>query len=166
MPVRRRTQSRMLALQALCVFEAVGERFERELGAFLCDNEVLHDLGLDPPVASDVREFAGELARGAWTRRSDLDARIQRQATRWSVARMTPVDRNILRLGLYELIQERATAPEVVLNEAVELAKTFGSAESPAFVNGVLDAIRRELSTPPAPQDAEPTPDGNLDGSV
>lgn len=155
----------MLALQALCVFEAVGEGFQRELGAFLCDGEVLHDLGLEP-VASEVREFAAELARGAWSRRSDLDARIQAQATRWSVARMTPVDRNILRLGLYELMQERATAPEVVLNEAVELAKTFGSAESPAFVNGVLDAIRRELSTPPAPQDAAPKPDGSRDGPV
>ncbi|MEP0845396.1 MAG: hypothetical protein HRF50_01085, partial [Phycisphaerae bacterium] len=67
-PVRRRTQSRMLALQALCVFEAVGDAFARELGAFLCDGEVLHDLGLEAPPADDVRSFAAQLARGAWSK--------------------------------------------------------------------------------------------------
>lgn len=156
----------MLALQALCVFEAVGDAFARELGAFLCDGEVLHDLGLEAPPADDVRSFAAQLARGAWSKRSEVDARIQAQATRWSLARMTPVDRNVLRLGLYELMEERETAPEVVLNEAVELAKTFGSAESPAFVNGVLDAIRRELHAPTVRPDEEPKSDGSGDGPV
>lgn len=142
---RRRSAARALALQALCTYEAVGDAFDDQLHDLLDDPEIHADLSLASPLHPDVRAFAGELARGAWRHRRELDERLSRASEHWSVARMTPVDRNILRLGLYELLYHPDTPPQVVLNEAVELAKRFGDADSPAFVNGVLDAVRRSL---------------------
>ena len=66
-------------------------------------------------------------------------------ATHWRIERIAPVDRTILRLGAFELAEEKATPAAVVIDEAVELAKRFGEADSPAFVNGVLDAIRKRV---------------------
>ena len=69
---------------------------------------------------------------------------------------MTPVDRNVLRLGLYELLEHPETPPQVVINEAIELARRFGDADSPAFVNGVLDAIRRSVVEPADTHEDDP----------
>ncbi len=145
MPWRRRSAARALALQALCAYEALGDAFDAQLHELLDDPEIHADLSLESPLHPDVRRFAQELARGAWRHRRELDERLGRASEHWSLARMTPVDRNILRLGLYELLYHPDTPPQVVLNEAVELAKRFGDADSPAFVNGVLDAVRRSL---------------------
>ncbi len=144
MPWRRRSAARALALQALCAYEANPD-FDAQLDEFLDDPEVHADLSLESPLHAEVRSFARELARGAWQHRDALDQRLTRASEHWSIHRMTPVDRNILRLGLYELLYHPQTPPQVVLNEAVELAKRFGDADSPAFVNGVLDAVRRAL---------------------
>jgi N utilization substance protein B len=133
----------MLALQALCAFEAVGERFGEQLERFLHDEQVLADLAIDPPLSETLLRFAADLARQAWAQRGLLDEKLSRTAAHWSLARMTPVDRNVLRLGLHELLEHPETPPQVVINEAIELARQFGDADSPAFVNGVLDAIRR-----------------------
>ncbi len=133
----------MLALQALCAFEGVGEQFGPQLDEFLCDEPVLVDLDVDLPPPAELVDFARTLAQGAWARRQVLDEKLSQTAAHWSVARMTPVDRNILRLGLYELLEHPDTPPQVVINEAIELARRFGDADSPAFVNGVLDAVRR-----------------------
>lgn len=140
----------MLALQALCAFEAVGEQFGEQLDEFLRDEQALADLEIDPPPSPELLGFARTLARGAWTRRKTLDHKLARTAAHWSVARMTPVDRNILRMGLYELLDHPETPPQVVINEAVELARRFGDVNSPAFVNGVLDAARRAGAGPAA----------------
>ena len=145
MPWRRRSAARALALQALCAYDAIGADFDAQLAEFLDDPEVHADLSIESPLRPEVRSFARDLARGAWQHRSELDAWLERASEHWSLSRMTPVDRNILRLGLYELLYEPHTPPQVVLNEAVELAKRFGDADSPAFVNGVLDAVRRSL---------------------
>jgi N utilization substance protein B len=90
-------------------------------------------------------------------RKDDIDAALVAAATNWRLSRMTPVDRNVLRLGGYELLFDASRPPlEVVIDEAVELAKRFGSEDSPAFVNGVLDRIgkgrdaARPAATPPA----------------
>jgi N utilization substance protein B len=133
----------MLALQALCAFEAVGDRFGEQLNEFLSDAEALADLDIEVPPPGEPIQFARALAQGAWAQQRELDDRIAKTAQHWSVARMTPVDRNILRLGLYELLACPDTPPQVVINEAIELARRFGDANSPAFVNGVLDAMRR-----------------------
>ena len=140
----------MLALQALCAFDAIGERFGDQLEEFLRDEQALSDLGIELPPPNELLSFARTLAQGAWAQKRQLDERLSRTAAHWSVARMTLVDRNILRLGMHELLEHRDVPPQVVINEAIELARHVGDADSPAFVNGVLDAVRRELAGPPA----------------
>lgn len=144
-PRTQRSRARILALQALCALDALGEEFESELDEFLRDAENYDDLGwLRAPKAS-VLGFARELATGARRQRERCDALLLQSVTDWSLERMQPVDRNILRLGLYELLEQPGTPYPVVINEAIELARLFGGAESAAFVNGVLDAVRRKL---------------------
>lgn len=135
----------MLALQALCVYEKVREAFDAQVGTFLADAEVLADLGIESPAPAEVTRFAYELVRGAWSDLSAIDELLEKSSTHWRVARMTPVDRNVLRLGVHELRAFPQTAAEVVINEAVELARQFGDTDSPAFVNGVLDAVYRAM---------------------
>jgi len=94
---------------------------------------------------SPTRTMADRLATGARSRVEEIDSAIEEAASNWRLARIAPVDRTILRLGTFELIGEPDTPAAVVLDEAVELAKRFGEAASPAFVNGVLDAIRRRV---------------------
>ncbi len=98
----------------------------------------LFALSSDPP--SDARYYA-ESVRGVWGRIEDIDALIGEAAEHWRVERMTLVDRNILRLGAYELLQGSDIPVAVAINEAVELGKRFGSEESGAFINGILDRI-------------------------
>ena len=90
-----------------------------------------------------TKAMAERLARGAQAHAPRLDGLIAEAATNWRFERIAAVDRNLLRLGAYELDMERDTPPSVVIDEAVEIAKRFGEADSPAFVNGVLDAVRR-----------------------
>lgn len=91
----------------------------------------------------DGRRITERLARGAWVEKETLDALIARVARAWRIERLAAIDRNILRLGAYELRHED-TPTAVVLDEAIRMARRFGDAESPAFVNGVLDAIAHE----------------------
>ncbi len=169
MSFRDRTQARTLALQALCLYDALGDSFDEQLDSFLHDTVNYADLGLRPSLASTVLPLARELARETWRFRARTDACLKEQVPDWAVSRMPPVDRNILRLGLYELLEQPQTPPPVVINEAVELARRFGGTDSPAFVNGVLDGLRRRLSPQtsgagrPAPDAAEP---GSGDGAV
>ncbi|MBZ0121774.1 MAG: transcription antitermination factor NusB [Sandaracinaceae bacterium] len=89
--------------------------------------------------------FANKLVRGWAERREDIDARIREVSQHWRLERMSRVDRNILRLATYELMCLPDVPRRVTLNEAVELAKRFGSEGSPGFVNGVLDRIATDL---------------------
>jgi transcription antitermination protein NusB len=91
--------------------------------------------------AGDDHVFANELVRGFGEVQEDIDARIRAVSKHWRLERMSRVDRNIIRLGAYELLHRAEIPRRVTLNEAVELAKRFGNEESPAFVNGVLDRI-------------------------
>jgi len=92
-----------------------------------------------------VKAMAERLARGTAERAPALDQAIAAAAANWRLDRMAPVDRTILRLAAYELVAEADTPAAVVIDEAIELAKRFGEADSPAFVNGVLDAVRRQV---------------------
>ncbi|QOJ15627.1 MAG: transcription antitermination factor NusB [Planctomycetia bacterium] len=141
----KRTQARMLAMQALCLFDSLGDAFNAQLEHFLADRVVQHDLPLAEPPPPESQRLARELARGAWRDRPRLDAWITRATPEWALDRLSPVDRNILRLGAYELYESVDTPPEVVIDDAVELAKLFGNTDSPGFVNVRLDALRREL---------------------
>jgi N utilization substance protein B len=92
-----------------------------------------------------TRAMAERLARGAQREVEELDRAIAAALTNWRLDRVAAVDRNILRIAAYELAREPQTPSSVIIDEAVEMAKRFGEADSPAFVNGVLDAVRRAL---------------------
>lgn len=103
-----------------------------------------------PPTADEAatRAFADPMIRGVLEKRDELDARIQARATNWSLTRMAAVDRNILRLAVYEMLNREDIPPVVSINEAVDIAKKYSTAESGKFVNGILDKIRGELMRP------------------
>jgi transcription antitermination protein NusB len=90
--------------------------------------------------ADDMIAFSRELVAGVRKNRPEIDARLEEIAANWTLKRMAATDRNVLRLGAYELLHTD-TPPRVAIDEAVELAKRFGSAQSPQFVNGILDKI-------------------------
>jgi transcription antitermination protein NusB len=101
-------------------------------------------------------EFCLTLYSGVVTHREDIDKKLALAAENWRVARMPAVDRNILRMGAFEILHRADTPPAVALDECIELARRFGTAESSAFVNGVLDRLRRDATapTPPTPPSA------------
>jgi N utilization substance protein B len=91
--------------------------------------------------AKATRDFADELASGTLQHVEEIDALLEKQTAHWRLDRLAAVDRNILRLALYELMFHGATPPAVVIDEAIEIAKRFGAEESARFVNGVLDGF-------------------------
>ncbi len=93
----------------------------------------------------ELRRFVESLVTGVLSRRQALDEVIQRFSRKWKLQRMPAVDRNILRLGIFELCHVPDIPPRVAINEAVELAKRFGDANSPGFVNGILDSVFQEV---------------------
>jgi N utilization substance protein B len=104
-----------------------------------------HEREGEEPLAQDLRGFATTLADGVASRVGELDPMIAEAAEHWRVERMNVMDRLVLRLAVYELLHERATPGKVIINEALELARTFSGDESVRFINGILDAIRRKL---------------------
>jgi N utilization substance protein B len=127
--VRRR--ARIAALQAL---------FEVDLAHHDPDVSLQERLDSSPLPPSGV-SFCQRLLRGVLGNQSALDAVIQRIAPEWPIEQIAPVDCNILRLAAYEILFDEETPPKVAINEAVELAKTFGSESSGRFVNGVLGTL-------------------------
>ena len=98
------------------------------------------------PLSDDLRAFATRLATGVAGTFSDLDPLIAQAAENWRIERMNVLDRLILRLAVYEFVHEPETPAKVIINEALELARTFSTDDSVRFINGVLDAVRRSLS--------------------
>jgi N utilization substance protein B len=96
-------------------------------------------------LAAPLRAFAERLADGTAARLAEIDPLISEAASTWRIERMNVVDRLILRLAIFELLHEPETPASVVINEAIELARSFSSDEAVPFVNGVLDAVRRRL---------------------
>jgi N utilization substance protein B len=93
----------------------------------------------------DERAFAERLVQGVVSRRGELDGWIAGCAEHWRLERMATVDRNVLRLAIYELLDDEQTPPAVVMNEAISVAKRFGSGESGSFINGILDTVYQRL---------------------
>jgi len=91
-------------------------------------------------------EFMEQLVEGTCSRRAEIDAQIEKHSANWKIERMPAVDRNLLRLAVYELMT--GTAPAIAIDEAVELAKRLSGDEAMPFVNGVLDAVRKDLAAP------------------
>ena len=129
-----RSQCREWALQFLYQAEFVGSRNREDLDRFW---------GHFHPDGPGAPAYLRELAAGVDSHREELDALIARYSEHWRLERMTVVDRNLLRLAAFELIFKKGRVPpKVVINEALELAKRYGSEDSGAFVNGILDQIR------------------------
>ena len=135
MRVGKRTKARECAFQMLYQWDMTRETMERVSNMFWKVRS-----GTD-----NVKDRAEQLARGAQRDLRVLDAEITKASTNWRLDRVAAVDRNILRLAAFELLREQDTPASVVIDEAVEMAKRFGEADSPAFVNGVLDAVRRSV---------------------
>ena len=134
MPAKR-TKARERALQALYQIDVAAVGIDEALGRFWKSFE---------PVEREVMDLAEALVRGVAENRRAVDDTIERISTNWRLDRMAKVDRNVLRLAVYELL--RTDVPvKVVINEAIELGKKFGSESSGAFVNGVLDRVAAEL---------------------
>ena len=132
----RRTRARERALQALYQIDVAAEGIDEALAAFWRSFE---------PVEREVRELAEALVRGVAEGRREIDDAIEEASSNWRLDRMARVDRNVLRLAVYELL--RTDVPvKVVINEAIELGKKFGSESSGAFVNGVLDKVAAGMS--------------------
>jgi len=97
------------------------------------------------PVDDDTRAFASALVTGTKRRQEEIDRLIAQYAEHWDLDRMAVVDRNILRLAVYELLEQSKIPPKVAINEAIEISKKFGTRESSRFINGILDRVYKEL---------------------
>ena len=128
----KRRKARELALQLLYQLDVQGEGSP---GPHLDEFWTRH------PVDVEVREFAEALVRGTKLHEAKIDELISQYAQHWELERMAVVDRNILRVAIYEVLFDNKTPVRAAVNEAVELAKTFGGESSPRFVNGVLGAV-------------------------
>jgi len=135
--VKVRRRSRILALQALYEIDTT----HHPAGTVL-DQRLAED-----PLPDEGEAFARELITGVMKHQAELDELIQRYAPEWPVDQMAVVDRNVLRIAIYEFSISKATPIKVAINEAVELAKLFGSDSAPRFVNGVLGALATPAST-------------------
>jgi len=131
----RRTKARECALQMLYQWDMTHEAMDRVAGLFWKVRTT----------TDATREMAERLARGAQENLERIDAAITSASTNWRFERIAGVDRNILRVGAFELMMEPQTPSSVIIDEAVEMAKRFSEADSPAFVNGVLDAVKRAV---------------------
>jgi len=130
----KRRSGRELAFRLLFQCDVGGVPLDEVLGT-------AHDAS---EATEDVWNFASELARGAWDAHAELDAIIVRYAAGWTLDRMANADRNLLRLALYEILYREEIPQSVSINEAVELAKSYSTAESAKFINGILGSFARE----------------------
>ena len=97
------------------------------------------------PLAEEARAFCETLVRGTKANQPKIDQLIAECAEHWELERMAVVDRNILRMSVYELLWSHEVPPKVAINEAIEIAKKFGTKDSSRFINGILDRIHKEL---------------------
>ena len=131
--MRSRTKSREYALQMLYQLDL------RPEGSAAIQAEFWR--GQEPP--EEIKTFADQLFIGTAEHLASIDPLIASHANNWEIKRMAVIDRNILRLGVFELLHQEDVPPKVCINEAIELAKRFGDAESSKFINGILDTIHK-----------------------
>lgn len=133
-----RHTGREKALQAL---------YQLDMGSMSNPTEALEAAwsASDESKSSEAHDFALDLVLGVQDNMADIDALIAEHSHNWRLERMSRIDRNVLRLGIYELKHRTDIPPKVALNEAVELGKSFGTTESSAFINGLLDKIANAL---------------------
>jgi N utilization substance protein B len=134
--------------------EALAQFWETQRAAAIAEEKGVANWGqpveLPPPTAdeAEVRLFAEPLIRGTLEHRDEADAVIKKHAKNWDLHRIAAVDRNILRLAIYEMLHRDDIPPVVSINEAVDIAKKFSTEDSGKFVNGILDKVKSELLRP------------------
>ena len=153
---RDRHQARILAMQALSQWDALQDE----------SLEVLDELFITLEASGATAVYAKDLVTTFWARRKNVDRRIRTASTGWDPIRMSPVDRNAMRVAIVEML-DTAVPRKVALNEAIDIGREYGGKESPRFINGVLDQVLKDLPAhqgkPPAsPGDSsEPRPPGS-----
>jgi N utilization substance protein B len=135
----KRRHARELAAQFLYQHEISGGSVDEALSFFWQTQTEVPD---------SVRSFAEELIRGTTEKRAEIDEKIKKYTEHWELPRIAAVDRNILRLAMYEMMFRDDIPPVVSINEAVDIAKKFSTSESGAFVNGILDRLKLDLPRP------------------
>ncbi len=135
MNMDRRTRARELTMQALYQLDVQGPDLFEFLDRFFAEADE----------DDFVRKLASDWTKGTWENLEQCDEPIIASTIKWQFTRLSPVDKSILRLAVYQLKFCPDIPPKVVINEAIELAKKFSTDKSPAFVNGVLDAILKKL---------------------
>jgi len=138
MNVKKRSRGRELALQFLYQVDLLGPDVLSDLLGFLRDEEP----------DTETARFAENLVRGTVERRDEVDVMIQAVAQNWRLERMAAIDRNVLRLGAFEMLFVPDVPPKVSINEAIELGKRYSTQNSGAFINGILDKIRERYWVP------------------
>lgn len=144
----KRRMGREFAVQVLYGIDVSGEEPEGAIAR--------HRASFD--VDSEAAGFAQSLIHGVVEHREALDTRIARASRNWRLDRMSTVDRNILRVALYEMIYSSEVPPVVAINEAIEIAKAYGTEASPPFINGILDQAAATITTGAAKSDSERKP--------
>ncbi len=137
--MRKRTQGRETALKILYQAEITHREISSAAKYFWTQLE-----SIDP----QVKEFTERIATGIEQNLKAIDEKITHYATNWQITRMAAIDRNVLRIGVFELLYAPDIPPKVSINEAVELAKKYGDLESGKFVNGILDKIHKTEIVP------------------
>jgi transcription antitermination protein NusB len=132
---KTRHKARALALQALYEVDTVGHPAEQVL------SRLLEEAGFP----EDKAEFTRELVQGVIGHMAEIDSNIKQFAPAWPVSQIPVIDRNILRLAIFEILLDNKIPVRIVINEAVELAKSFGSDSTPKFINGVLGSVVSHL---------------------
>lgn len=132
--MRKRTQSRECALKILYQAELTRRNIHLAAEKFWSEFETIDE---------HVQSFSNRLTLGVEQNLPAIDAKISKHATNWQLKRMAVIDRNVLRIGVFELLYTSDIPPKVTINEAVELAKKYGDLESSKFVNGILDKIHK-----------------------
>jgi len=130
-----RRKAREIALQALYQVESTGEHVEQALSHF----------GESFELSEGAKDFSWTLVRGVLSRSDEIDAYIEAVTSNWKVDRLSRIDLSAIRIAVYELLATPELPVEIIIDEAVEIARKFGTADSAKFVNGVLDPIAKRI---------------------
>jgi len=131
-----RRYSRELVIQFLYLTEMNEGEVENQLKAFWENNSCKEE---------GVQSFTEDILKDIFDHKEEIDARLEKYSDNWTLSRMAVIDRNLLRMAASELMYSKTVPPKVAIDEAVEIAKKYGTADSPNFINGVLDRILKEL---------------------
>jgi len=131
---RDRRSSRILAMQALCQWEIQRDESSPSLADFLARQDA----------SPQATAYASKLVQEFWRQRTEIDERVAAASVKWDLTRISQVERNIMRVAIVELLNGEVPAP-VILDEAIEIGREYGGAESPRFINGVLDAVFKSM---------------------